>query len=364
MTTTSADLDHLAWLSDAVRAHQRDVRDAGEAAVHAVARFRADSGELVPWTADHAAATGPLADDLDELARDVDRTGERLAAADGMLLPPWLFGVGAYGRVTDGALAGDTNRLLALRDGRDATRMLHHVAGVVHEERRTRPPDGGRTWHDADVKKDLQRAPSETKAQYDARAKRERAARTARSRQARSAAHRLSRGFDDVLAAQSARAQIADSVADVEVLRHGANATGSSARTAVGRAVDAVRNSRVGAATRLGARVFGVVGIGLGVHDSVQSFRRRSFGDAAAAGASAAGGVLLMTGFPPAQVLGGVLVAGATVYEFRKEIAAGARTARRAVEAEVERRVAEYRATVELVGDLREGAQDFFDGLF
>lgn len=111
------------------------------------------------------------------------------------------------------------------------------------------------------------------------------------------------------------------------------------------------------AAWSVGNRVLGVAGVAYSGYETVRHVMEGSYGDAASDAANAAGTVMMMTGTPPFQIAGAVLVAGSLVYEHRETIA---------------RAVTDPAGTVQDLGeglvdvgsDVVNGARDLIGGLF
>lgn len=387
MSTTGADLDQLLGLWEVMGRRERAARDAGEEVGHALARMRARSGELVPPTPDHAGTAAVLGDQLAELGADVDQLGVALARADRWTLPSWVPAMDRWGRPSTRAAGVDLLAFEDVRSSTDAARVVRHVGYAHGRLARLDPPDGEPRWRnrhlDAELDDVRQRT---TRREYRARRRQARLARNVRVERTRDAVEAIWAGRDEALVQRSLTAQLRASRADLRALRHGSPAAESTARTTIGRAAQAMGTSRVATVARLGGRALGVASMVYDGAGALSSAADRSYGDAASQAASAVGSALLLSGVPPLQVVGGVLVVGATAYEFRHEIAAagrwvagrtadatdalhGAATGVRdavtdTATAALDTLVEDVGRAADAVGDLAEGARSVLEGLF
>jgi len=80
------------------------------------------------------------------------------------------------------------------------------------------------------------------------------------------------------------------------------------------------QHNRYGRVLRVGGKALGGVGVGIGVYDAAVAARSCDAEGAIVAGASALGGGMMLLSVPGLQLVGGVVVLGALVYENREWI--------------------------------------------
>lgn len=263
-----ADLDGLHEVRRVLGRRADDLGDSALAVHRAVEAFRASSTDFVPPLPPHLARGVGLADRLDQLGRQVERCRDALVAAD-----RWA-GVAAASWVAD-------------RQGEHATATDARTATVEYWQRWRRSTlvgeDPGAVVHQRFVDPEV----------------------------------------DAHFSGAAWRAQLTDSRHDLRRLvgrGQGAFSPGGGSGH-WSRAVDRFGASRAGAVTRLGGRALGVAGVAMGAVDVYEGARAGDEERMATGALSAAAGIAVMSGFPPAQLAGAVVAGGLLVYEYRAEIA-------------------------------------------
>lgn len=333
---TGGDLAQIGQLRNGLGRRHWDVGGEARDVGGAIRRFRSRSSDYVPHLPPHELRGEQLADRLDELARRVGATHDALVAADrwvGTRVARWLFD--------------------RYEDWSDAQAGWHGVRGSWSDFRRwvldlDHPTDG---WGYAQFKRALgERARwLETDEIRDLKDQL-----NARNAAIRSGLDRLDDTVDPFLRQVRLDGMWHDTVDDV---RHLLGRTGSPAGAAddaagwLGRTTAAYRSSKVGAVTRIGGRVLGVVGTGLSVAEAVDGFREGDTEKMVTNGVGAVAGAAMMVPFPPVQLAGAVVTGGLLVYEYREELAAGARAVGRGISTGARAVADGARATVDAVGD-------------
>ncbi len=142
------------------------------------------------------------------------------------------------------------------------------------------------------------------------------------------------------------------------------------------RAAAWARSPGARAVTRVGGRVFGVVGTAASAVEAVDGYREGDTEQVVTGTLGVGAGVaMMMVACPPAMVGGALVAGGLLVWEYREEIGAAGRAAGRAVASgaravadgvsdHVGRQVEMAGQVVDGIGDMAGAAKDFVDGLF
>lgn len=333
---TGGDLAQIAQLRNGLGRRHWDVgaeaRDVGAA----IRRFRSRSSDYVPPLPPHAVRGAELADRLDELGHRVAATRDALAAADrwvGADVARWL--VERHGD-WEAAQAG----WYGVRGS--WSRFRRWTLGLDH------PADG---WGHAEFKRALgQRARwLETDEIRDLRDQL-----NARNAAIRSGLDRIDESVEPFLRRAGLERIWHDTLADARhVLGRGPSPASAAddAASWLGRAVASYRTSRLGAVTRIGGTALGVVGAGVGVLAAVDGFQEGDTEKMVTNGLGAVAGAAMMTGIPPVQLAGAVVTGGLLVYEYREELATGARAVGRGISSGARAVAGGARAVTDAVGD-------------
>ncbi len=310
-----ADLDELLELRRVLGRRADDVDDAAAAVGHGIDRFRGSSSAYVPSLPPHRTRGAELAARLDDLGHRVARTHGAMVAADrwiGVRAALWAEGV--KGTVDDAV------------DG------WHGLLGVWAGTRRAvleaRHPD---EWNYADVKAgEVARGRRPTADEV----RRIRDHRNARNEVVRARLARVEAHIAGPLHEMSLAGIVADTRQDVQrLLGRGLGSYRSPADVGgrLGTTLDRFRSSRAGAVTRIGGRALGGAGLVLDAADTYRALRAGDEERAWTSGLRTVAGAAMLSGFPPVQLLGGVVTGGVLVYEYRDEIADGARALGRGI---------------------------------
>lgn len=304
-----------------------EARDVGAA----IRRFESRSSDLVPHLPPHQHRAEELADRVDELARRVERVRDAMAAAD-----RWVG--------TNAVLWG----LEAELDRQSAVSGWHGARGSWSAFRRTvLDLDHPEEWRHAAFK----RALGEGARWMETEDLRE-------ARQQLNAANRAIRdGLDRIdarvmrhLDGQALNGLWHDTVADLQrLVGRGPGAARVAVEEAtgrLGRLAARAAGTRIGAVARIGGRAVGVAAPVIGALDVRNGLQEGDTEQVATGAISTVAGLAMLSGVPPVQLAGAVVSGGLLVYEYRGEIAAGARRA------------------VDGIGDAAGAAARFVGGLF
>lgn len=309
---TGGDLAQIGELRNGLGRRHWDVgaeaRDVGAA----IRRFRSRSDDYVPHLPPHAVRGAELADRLDELGHRVASTRDALAAADrwvGTSVARWLVERHGDWQAAQAGWHGTRGSWSGFR---------RWVLGLDH------PVDG---WGYAEFTRAL--------------GERARWLRTDET-------------TDPFLRRASLGGMWQDTVADMwHVLGRGPSPASAADDAAgwLGRTAASLSTSRVGAVTRIGGTALGVVGAGMGVAEMVNGYHEGDTEKMVTNGLGAVAGAAMMTPFPPAQLAGAVVTGGLLVYEYREELATGARAVGRGISSGARAVAGGTRAAADAVGD-------------
>lgn len=264
-----ADLAALLELRQVLGHRAGEVEEGARGVGRSIGRFLASSSAHSPAVAPHHARGDAIGDRLGDLGRRVARVHDAMAAADRWVgTDAALWAVQRHGEVA------------TVTDG------WHGTVAASREVRRRGLPDGpAGGW--------------------------------------------VASTFEDA----GWRTAVADTRADVRhVLGRGAGAWRSGgAAGRWGRAVERFGASRAGSVARLGGRVLGVAGLAVGANDAVRGWRDGDRERLVTGMLGTAAGIAMVSGFPPAQLVGAVVAGGLLVYEYRAELADGVRAVGRGI---------------------------------